>query len=312
MYLHCNHGYGKCSESSPSACLGPWTGCPRPGSSPRSTGTPAQRYIEHRDSPTECRRTLCRIPECRILNPEILKPEWDWMPNSWTKNGTECRKRLNAETLYAELDLMPKFCMLNWTRCRITECRNLECRNLECRIGLNAKISNTELDWMHKWWISMYRWRCTGGGVTISGIGRVRSIHGGYPCTGGDVRSACTVKRRWTAGRSMCALPWMFCSTSPLKILPSGPFGIQSNSVLGISALEISAFSPVRYSKIILLSVTFGRQSNSAFEISVLSPIRHSKIWHSVEFGIGEFGIWDFGIKSHSAIKNSVFSPIRY
>jgi hypothetical protein len=34
----------------------------------------------------------------------------------------------------------------------------------------------------------MYRWRCTGEGDTLSGIGPVRSIHGGYPCTGGDVR----------------------------------------------------------------------------------------------------------------------------
>ncbi len=34
---------------------------------------------------------------------------------------------------------------------------------------------------------------CTGGDVrgegdTLSGIGHLRSIHGGYPCTGGDER----------------------------------------------------------------------------------------------------------------------------
>ncbi len=91
-----------------------------------------------------------------------------------------------------------------------------------------------------------------------------------------------------------------------LSLLPSGPFVIQSNSVLGISA-----FSPVRYSKVRHL-VAFGLQSNMAFEISVLSLIRHSQIRHSVQFGIGEFGIRDFGIKSHSALKNSAFSPIRY
>ncbi len=56
MYLRCNHGHGKCSESSPSACLGPWTGCLHPDSSPRSTGTPAQRYIEPRYSCTEVYR----------------------------------------------------------------------------------------------------------------------------------------------------------------------------------------------------------------------------------------------------------------
>jgi hypothetical protein len=97
-------------------------------------------------------------------------------------------------------------------------------------------------------------------------------------------------------------VPW------PLKIPPSG---IQSSLVLGNSALEISAFSPVRYSNI-RHSVTSGLQSNSAFEISALSPIRHSKTRHSVQFGTGEFGIRDFGIKSLSVFENSAFSPIRY
>jgi hypothetical protein len=96
---------------------------------------------------------------------EFLNAEC-WMPKSWTPNGTECRipeprMGLNAEILYAELDLMLKFCMPNWTQCRIPECQNLE-----CRIGLNAEILNAELDWMpiswmylrwkHTWWVSMY------------------------------------------------------------------------------------------------------------------------------------------------------------
>jgi hypothetical protein len=45
-----------------------------------------------------------------------------------------------AEILYAELNLISKSCMPNWTSCRIPECRNLE-----CRIRLNAEISNVEI-----------------------------------------------------------------------------------------------------------------------------------------------------------------------
>jgi hypothetical protein len=66
---------------------------------------------------------------------------------------------------------------------------------------------------------------------------------------------------------------WIFCSTWPLKILSSVPFGIQSNSILGISELEILAFSQLI-------------NADSAYEISVLRPN----------------GIQKFGIQSNSVL----------
>jgi hypothetical protein len=39
------------------------------------------------------------------------------------------------------------------------------------------------------------------GEDTLYGIGQVRSKRGGYPCTGGDVRSACTVKKEMNRGQ---------------------------------------------------------------------------------------------------------------
>jgi hypothetical protein len=50
-----------------------------------------------------------------FLNAEIPCPNWDWMSNSWTKNGAECWKVRNAKIPNAELGLTPKSRMPNWT-----------------------------------------------------------------------------------------------------------------------------------------------------------------------------------------------------
>jgi hypothetical protein len=53
-------------------------------------------------------------------------------------------------------------------------------------------------------------------------------------CTGGYVRSACTVKKEMNSGRGYVYIILDIMFTWPSKILPSGLFGIYSNSVLGI------------------------------------------------------------------------------
>jgi hypothetical protein len=181
-----------------------------------------------------------------------------------------------------------------------TECRNPLCRiglNAEilyiCRIGLNADFLKVLTLRAYMMFIHVQEEMYGGRDDTLSGIGRVRSMHGGYPCTGGDVRSACTVKKEMNIAAAGVNIILDIMLHLEFK---NSSFGVQSNSVLGKSAFEISAFSPVRYSNI-RHSFTFGLQSNSVFVISALSPIRHSKIRHSVQFGIGD-----------SVFRNSAFS----
>ena len=49
FYLYCSHEHFH--DSCPAACLGTWTGCPRPGSSPGSTGTPVIYIIHYTGTP---------------------------------------------------------------------------------------------------------------------------------------------------------------------------------------------------------------------------------------------------------------------
>jgi hypothetical protein len=53
------------------------------------------------------------------------------------------------------------------------------------------------------------------------------------------------------------------------------------------------------------LKAKWNKISNSAF-----SPIRHSRFWHSVQFGIKDFGIQEFIINFNWAYNNSGLSPI--
>jgi hypothetical protein len=77
-------------------------------------------------SPIQCRRTLRRILDAEFSTSN--RTECRFLKN----NGTTCQKKLITEILYTELNLIPKYCMPNWTYCRTPE----------CRMRLNAKILN--------------------------------------------------------------------------------------------------------------------------------------------------------------------------